>query len=488
MRSGLPFAQSGLTLLSELSDSDLDWIFSAGKRERTPPDGVVVSEGTDVGSFYLVLQGLVSVYLSAVGGKELATLGAGQTVGEMSLLEDRPAAASVKALEETELLVIPRLDLSSKLEDDPAFAARLYKALAMVTSRRLRETVGTVRRWLEDQPPAEPQTLHRWQAIANQTQRFKERLVKVTKNPAGATVISREAGGGNLRDEFEGFCNFVNSAIGDQSAETIDAREELGARIQREVLPYLLKSETIERFYTKPRGYSGDFHTTELLYRHEPAGEGAAGLLLDRCFLDLPFVAAVRGRRDLIADEIARVAGESKQKNGCKVTAIGSGPADELFAALGEKGAPLRATCIDFDRQALASVAAKRDALNVPSQIDLLSTNLFDLATGRIAGDLANQDFVYSITLPDYFDDKLLIKLLNAMHRLLKPGGQAVIASFHPSNPFKAFMDYIIDWKVTHRSEESVRELFAASAFGAAKMAVRYEPRNIIFLAECKKA
>src|SRR5687768_17609955 len=118
MRSGLPFAQSGLTLLSELSDSDLDWIFAAGKRERMPPNGVVVAEGTDVGSFYLVLQGLVSVYLSAVGGKELATLGAGQTVGEMSFLEDRPAAASVKALEETELLVIPRLDLTSKLQED----------------------------------------------------------------------------------------------------------------------------------------------------------------------------------------------------------------------------------------------------------------------------------------------------------------------------------------------------------------------------------
>jgi CRP-like cAMP-binding protein/SAM-dependent methyltransferase len=487
MRSGLPFAQSGLTLLSELSDSDLDWIFSAGKRERMPANGVVVSEGTDVGSFYLVLQGLVSVYLSAVGGKELATLGAGQTVGEMSLLEDRPAAASVKALEETELLVIPRLDLTSKLEDDPAFAARLYKALAMVTSRRLRETVGTVRRWLEDQPPAEPQTLHRWQLIADETQRFKERLVKVTRNPGAATVASRESGAGNLRDDFAAFCSFVNDAIGDHSAETIDAREELGARIQREVLPYLLKSETIERFYTKPRGYSGDFHTTELLYRHEPAGEGAAGLLLDQCFLDLPFVAAVRGRRDLLAAEIARAATERKKNEG-NVTAIGSGPADELFAAFAEKNARLHATCIDFDRQALASVTAKRDAKKLQTQIDLLSTNLFDLATGRIAIDRADQDLVYSITLPDYFDDKLLIKLLNAMHRLLKPGGRAIIASFHPANPFKAFMDYIIDWKVTHRTEDEVRGLFAASAFQAAGAAVRFEPRNIIFLAECQKA
>ncbi len=482
MRSGLPFAQSGLTLLSELSDSDLDWIFAAGKRERMPPNGVVVAEGTDVGSFYLVLQGLVSVYLSAVGGKELATLGAGQTVGEMSLLEDRPAAASVKALEETELLVIPRLDLSSKLEHDPAFAARLYKALAMVTSRRLRETVGTVRRWLEDQPPAEPHTLERWQAIADETQRFKERLVKVTKSSAPGAG----ANAGSFTPVFEAFCAFVNKAIGDSSSETIDTREELGARIQREVLPYLLKSETVERFYTKPRGYSGDFHTTELLYDHEPAGDGSAGLLLDQSFLDLPFVTAVRGRRDLMAEEIAR--GAKERGKGFKVTVIGSGPADELFAAFARSATPFHATCIDFDQQALAAVTAKRDAAKLQAQIEFINTNLLDLATGRIAEGLGDQDLVYSISLPDYFDDKLLIKLLSAMHRLLKPGGKAVISSFHPRNAFKAFMDYIIDWKVTHRSEQEVQELFATSAFQCPGSAVRFEPGKIIFLAECTKA
>ena len=117
--------QSGLTLLSELSDSDVDWIFLAGKRERMAPGGVVVAEGTQVASIYLVLQGLLSVYLASLGGKELATLGAGQTFGEMSFLEDRPAAATVKTLEESELLVIRRPDLAAKLDDDPAFAARL---------------------------------------------------------------------------------------------------------------------------------------------------------------------------------------------------------------------------------------------------------------------------------------------------------------------------------------------------------------------------
>ena len=483
MQSGLPFMQSGLTLLSELSDSDVDWIFLAGKRERMAPGGVVVTEGAHVASIYLVLQGLLSVYLASLGGKELATLGAGQTFGEMSFLEDRPAAATVKTLEESELLVIRRPDLAAKLDDDPAFAARLYKALAMVTSRRLREMVGTLGRWLEDQPPAEPKTQQRWQEIADKTQEFKELLLTISKAPEEeADKLGRK-----LDAAFGPFCAFLNKAIGDHSTETIDAREELGARVQRELLPYLLKSQTVERFYTKPRGYSGDFRTTELVYRREPHGEGKAGLLLDRCFLDLAPIAAVRNRRALVTEEICRRAAKSAQP--FSVTAICSGPGDELFAAyerLSSRKA-LAATLIDFDGQALAAVTARRDKLKLDAQLRVLNTNLFDLATGRSTTEVEKQDLVYSISLPDYFDDKLMTKLLNYMHRLLKPGGTAIIASFDAANPFKAFMDYIIDWKVTHRTADDLARLFANSAFHQPCGAVQFEAQKIICIAECRK-
>jgi hypothetical protein len=74
------------------------------------------------------------------------------------------------------------------------------------------------------------------------------------------------------------------------------------------------------------------------------------------------------------------------------------------------------------------------------------------------------------------------------MHRGLKPKGKAVVTSFHPTNPFKAFMDYIIDWKVTHRAEEELQELFAHSPFARPGSVLRFESQNIIFLAECTKA
>jgi CRP-like cAMP-binding protein len=238
--------QSGLALLSELSDSDVRWIFSAGERKKVPRNAVVVTEGVDVPSIYLVLQGLLRVYVASLGGKEVAALGAGQIFGEMSFLEDRPASATVETLEDSELLVISRPDLDAKLGQSPDFAARLYKALATVTSRRLREMVGTLGRWLEDQPTAEQEMLQRWQTIAEKTQAFKEAILKTEKAMADRSELS----GPELEKSFRDFAEFINQAIGDGSPETIDAREELGARIQREILPYLLKSQTVERLYT----------------------------------------------------------------------------------------------------------------------------------------------------------------------------------------------------------------------------------------------
>ena len=480
MRSDSPFIQSGLTLLSELNDADLEWFLSAGKREKVPANAVVVGEGTQVHSLYLVMQGLLSVYLASRGSHLLATLGAGQIFGEMSYLEDRPASATVRTLEDSELITIARADLNARLQSNPDFCGRFYKTLAKVTSRRLREMVGSVGRLLEDQPPDDPKILERWNAIADKTQRFKQLLVRIDKEPVReAELACRE-----LPEAFREFCAFNDTAIGDDSPETIDSRDEIGARIQRELLPYLLKSRTVERLYTKPRGYAGDFRTTEFMYAREGGGAEESGRIFDGSFLDLPPVAAIRNRRDLITEEIRQCAA------GARVAALCSGPCDEIFAASeGSRGrAEIQATVIDFDAQALAAVAEKADKLNLSETVALQNTNLFNLAIGRPSGKLPPQDLIYSINLPDHFDDNLLIKFLNYMHRTLKPGGKAILTSFHADNPYRAFMDYIVDWKVTHRTEEQLIEVFTQSDFHQPCTNIRFEKEGIIFLAECSKS
>src|SRR5262249_38250594 len=73
---------------------------------------------------------------------------------------------------------------------------------------------------------------------------------------------------------FRDFSLLVNSLIGDSAEENISVKVELGAKLQREILPYLLLTGTAERFYSKPRGYAGDFFTIELMYENMPKGTG----------------------------------------------------------------------------------------------------------------------------------------------------------------------------------------------------------------------
>ena len=63
--------------------------------------------------------------------------------------------------------------------------------------------------------------------------------------------------------------------------------------MQTELLPYVLLTSTIERCYSKPRGYAGDYLTIEKIYNNRPEGAGRIGAVVDRLFLEMP--AADRG-------------------------------------------------------------------------------------------------------------------------------------------------------------------------------------------------
>jgi hypothetical protein len=345
--------------------------------------------------------------------------------------------------------------------------------------------MGTLSRWMEveDRLPVDVAMLQRWRVIAEKTQAFKELIVKADK----AAPERAEEAAARVKAELPLFCEFVNAAIGEKSPETVGDREELGARIQRELMPYFLKSRTVESLYRKPRGYTGDFATLGFFLENKPAGAGRIGPVLDEAFLRLPVSEAIRHRGKMLAETIA--AATKASSHASKVTALGSSPSEELFDAFGQIAAPekLRATIIDFDASALALAASRRDELGLAAQIDVLATNVFDLATGHDDFGVCDQDLVYALNFTDSFGPQLLRRFLNFTHRMLRPGGRVVLASFYSGNPEKAFMDYVADWKIAHRSESEINQQFAQSAYGRECSAIRFDPDRRIFLAECVK-
>lgn len=134
--------RKALLFLGILNDADLEWMIAAGAKKRLSPGEVLIQEGQPAASIYLVLEGALSVIAQAAANQEVARLRSGEIVGEMSFVDSRPPSATVRALEPSSVLAIPRQGLEERLSRDAYFAARFYRAIAVFLSDRLRYTVG----------------------------------------------------------------------------------------------------------------------------------------------------------------------------------------------------------------------------------------------------------------------------------------------------------------------------------------------------------
>jgi CRP/FNR family transcriptional regulator, cyclic AMP receptor protein len=130
-----------LFILGELSDDDVHWLMSHGNTSEILPDTILIREGQPVDTLYILLEGTLAVSTLALTGREIARLSSGEVVGEMSFIDDCPPSATVRAIERSRVLAIPRFQLAEKLQQDVGFASRFYRALAILLSSRLRGTV-----------------------------------------------------------------------------------------------------------------------------------------------------------------------------------------------------------------------------------------------------------------------------------------------------------------------------------------------------------
>jgi len=120
-------------------------------------NAIIVSEGDETDSLYIVLAGRAKVFVGDENGREvqLNQIGAGEYFGEVTL-DGGPRSASVMALEECRCAVVKRAELTAFLERNPEFARHLVRKLAhrvrmlteSVRSLALMDVYGRVARLL----------------------------------------------------------------------------------------------------------------------------------------------------------------------------------------------------------------------------------------------------------------------------------------------------------------------------------------------------
>ena len=125
-------------LFAELDDEQLDHIADASSVQSLQRNVVLFEEGDEPGEFYLVLSGRVAIAQESDDGREslLAVLGPGELFGEMGFLDGHNRSAQARALEESDVLVVPYAELRLLYENHPT---ALWNAVQLL-ARRLRAT------------------------------------------------------------------------------------------------------------------------------------------------------------------------------------------------------------------------------------------------------------------------------------------------------------------------------------------------------------
>ncbi|MFD0862942.1 cyclic nucleotide-binding domain-containing protein [Sungkyunkwania multivorans] len=129
-----------LFLLGHLNDMDIEWMMNNGHKETIKKGDVLIHRDEEIENLYIILSGELSIRDGITNINEIASVGPGEVLGEMSFLEARPPSVSVIATEVCEIYVISKALITNRMQMDLQFKANFYYAMALFLSNRLRKT------------------------------------------------------------------------------------------------------------------------------------------------------------------------------------------------------------------------------------------------------------------------------------------------------------------------------------------------------------
>jgi small-conductance mechanosensitive channel/CRP-like cAMP-binding protein len=125
-----------------LSDEQLNQMVGQARLKLFGRGEPVIEEGAAGDSMFVMLRGAANVFVSKNGSKiRVATLGAGNCFGEMSLLTGEPRSATVRADGDCYVMEIGKPVMAEVLRDAPSCLEKLSELLA----RRRMETEGALK-------------------------------------------------------------------------------------------------------------------------------------------------------------------------------------------------------------------------------------------------------------------------------------------------------------------------------------------------------
>lgn len=156
-----------LSIFSSLSSQDLSKLEVGMFTQRFSKGSVLVTQG-DLSNnlLYLILNGKIKVVMTNEEGREilLAVFRKGDSFGELSLFDEEPRSATVIAVDDCELALLPRAYFFDCLRNNPDIAIELLKTVIKrmrnttekVSSLALVDVYGRLAKTLSDMAKTQP--------------------------------------------------------------------------------------------------------------------------------------------------------------------------------------------------------------------------------------------------------------------------------------------------------------------------------------------
>jgi hypothetical protein len=215
---------------------------------------------------------------------------------------------------------------------------------------------------------------------------------------------------------------------------------------------YFLCNDPFTRWaYIKPYGYQGDATVLDFAYKHksvskEIAISGSIGQQIYTYTSSSKQSYSARLRIELIASEINKFSRSISGSISVASYASGHGRELEILDESARRSIH-KFTAVDSDKASLQELLTSSKDLPV----HLINKNVF-----RHNCDEPEYDFIYSLGLFDYLNDKQAKVLGAKMWKSLKSGGKMIIANLSHTAGNIGYCEAIMDWWMITRSQNDM--------------------------------
>jgi CRP-like cAMP-binding protein len=133
-----------LDCFSDLTPRDRELILQLAMDVPFAAGDILVEHGARTRELMIVMEGEVRVTIGhkrASGGRDVAVLGPGSLLGEISFITAEPASATVIGRGSGRVLRVAHALLDNLVDEDGAFGSRLYLSLCRILAQRLRSSI-----------------------------------------------------------------------------------------------------------------------------------------------------------------------------------------------------------------------------------------------------------------------------------------------------------------------------------------------------------